>query len=76
MRKDKQNNQYFNIPKKLILEEKYKRLSSDAKLVYAYMTTENENATLEEIAEFLGMTKQSIDVNMGNNSLCYLVIII
>ena len=42
----------FSIPKKLILEKKYKRLSSDAKLVYAYMTTENEDTTLEEIAEF------------------------
>ena len=61
MRKDKQNNKYFNIPKKLILEEKYKRLSSDAKLVYAYITTENEDTTLEEISEFLGMSKQVIE---------------
>ena len=61
MRKDKQNNQYFNIPKKLILEEKYKMLSSDAKLVYAYITTENEDTTLEEIAEFLGMDKQTVE---------------
>lgn len=60
MKKEKQNNKYFIIPKKLILEEKYKRLSSDAKLVYAYMTTENENATLEEIAEFLGMSKTDV----------------
>lgn len=60
MRKGKQNNQYFSIPKKLILEEKYKRLSSDAKLVYAYITTENENATLEEIAEFLGMSSTDV----------------
>lgn len=61
MRKDKQNNKYFSIPKKLILEEKYKRLSSDAKFVYAYMTTENENATLEEISEFLGMSKEKVE---------------
>ena len=61
MRKDKPNNKYFNIPKKLILEEKYKRLSSDAKLVYAYITTENEDTTLEEISEFLGMSKQVIE---------------
>ena len=61
MRKDKQNNKYFSIPKKLILEEKYKRLSSDAKLVYAYITTENEDTTLEEISEFLGMSKQVIE---------------
>ena len=61
MRKEKQNNKYFNIPKKLILEEKYKRLSSDAKLVYAYITTENEDTTLEEISEFLGMSKQAIE---------------
>lgn len=61
MRKDKPNNKYFNIPKKLILEEKYKRLSSDAKLVYAYITTENEDTTLEEIAEFLGMSRQDVE---------------
>lgn len=61
MRKDKKNNKYFNIPKKLILEEKYKRLSSDAKLVYAYITTENEDTTLEEISEFLGTSKQVIE---------------
>ena len=61
MRKDKPNNKYFNIPKKLILEEKYKRLSSDAKLVYAYITTENEDTTLEEISEFLGMSKPVIE---------------
>ena len=61
MRKEKQNNKYFNIPKKLILEGKYKRLSSDAKLVYAYITTENEDTTLEEISEFLGMSKQVIE---------------
>ena len=61
MKKEKQNNKYFSIPKKLILEEKYKRLSSDAKLVYSYLTTENENATLEEIAEFLGMREQAIE---------------
>ena len=54
------NNKYFSIPKKLILEEKYKRLSSDAKLVYAYMTTENEDTTLEEIAEFLGMSRKDV----------------
>ena len=61
MRKEKQNNKYFSIPKKLILEEKYKRLSSDAKLVYSYLTTVNENATLEEIAEFLGMSKKAVE---------------
>jgi len=61
MRKDKPNNKYFSIPKKLILEEKYKRLSSDAKLVYAYMTTENEDTTLEEIAGFLGMRRQDVE---------------
>jgi len=61
MKKEKQNNKYFSIPKKLILEEKYKRLSSDAKLVYAYITTENEDTTLEEISEFLGMSKQAIE---------------
>ena len=61
MRKERQNNKYFSIPKKLVLEEKYKRLSSDAKLVYAYMTTENENATLEEIAEFFGMSKEKVE---------------
>ena len=61
MRKDKPNNKYFSIPKKLVLEEKYKRLSSDAKLVYAYITTENEDTTLEEISEFLGMSKQVIE---------------
>ena len=61
MKKEKQNNKYFSIPKKLILEEKYKRLSSDAKLVYAYMTTENDNATLEEISEFLGMSKETVE---------------
>ena len=60
MRKDKQNNQYFSIPKELVLEEKYKRLSSDAKLVYSYLTTENENAFLEEISEFLGMSKEKV----------------
>ena len=59
--KRKANNKYFSIPKKLILEEKYKRLSSDAKLVYAYITTENEDTTLEEISEFLGMSKQAIE---------------
>ena len=61
MRKDKQNNKYFSIPKKLILEEKYKRISSDAKLVYSYLTTENQNATLEEIADFLGMSKEKVE---------------
>jgi len=61
MKKEKQNNKYFSIPKKLILEEKYKRLSSDAKLVYAYMTTENEDTTLEEIAGFLGMRRQDVE---------------
>ena len=60
MRKDKQNNQYFSIPKKLILEEKYKRLSSEAKLVYAHITTENEDTSLEEITEFLGMSKKAV----------------
>lgn len=55
MKKEGRNDEYFNIPKKLILEEGYKRLSSDAKLVLAYMMTENENASLEEIGEFLGM---------------------
>ena len=61
MRKDKQNNQYFSIPKKLILEEKYKRLSSDAKLVYSYLTTENENAALEEISEFFGISNEKVE---------------
>lgn len=61
MKKEGRNNEYFNIPKKLILEEKYKRLSSDAKLVLAYMTTENENATLEEIAEFLGIPQNAVE---------------
>ena len=61
MRKDKPNNKYFSIPKKLILEEKYKRLSSDAKLVYSYLTTENENVTLEEIAEFFGMSREKVE---------------
>lgn len=60
MKKEGRNNEYFNIPKKLILEEEYRGLSSDAKLVYAYISTENENATLEEIAEFLGMSKQAV----------------
>ena len=66
MRKDKQNNQYFSIPKKLVLEEKYKRLSSDAKLVYSYITTENENATLEGISEFLGMSKTEVKKALGD----------
>ena len=61
MKKEGLNKKYFKIPKKLILEEKYRGLSSDAKLVYAYITTENENATLEEIAEFLGMSKKSVE---------------
>ena len=61
MRKNKQNKKYFNIPKRLILEEQYRGLSSDAKLVLAYITTENENATLEEIAEFFGMSEQSVE---------------
>ena len=61
MKKEKPNNKYFSIPKKLILVEKYKRLSSDAKLVYSYLTTVNENATLEEIAEFLGMSKKAVE---------------
>jgi len=65
MRKDKQNNKYFSIPKKLILEEKYKRLSSDAKLVYTYITTENEDTTLEEISEFLGMSRQDVESALG-----------
>ena len=60
MRKEEQN-KYFSIPKKLILEEEYKKLSSDAKLVLAYMMTENANAGLEEIAEFLGMSKKSVE---------------
>lgn len=59
MRKEGLNKKYFNIPKKLILEEKCKRLSSDAKLVYAYISTENENATLEEIVDFFGMSKKA-----------------
>lgn len=61
MKKEELNNKYFNIPKKVILEEEYKRLSSDAKLVYAYITTENENASLEEIAEFFGMSKGNVE---------------
>ena len=52
MRKEKQNNKYFSIPKKLILEEKYKRLSSDTKIWYTYITTKNEDTTLEEILLF------------------------
>ena len=48
----------------MILEEKYKRLSSDAKLVLAYITTENENATLEELADFLGMGNQAVEMAM------------
>ena len=44
----------------MILEEGYRGLSSDAKLVYAYITTENANAGLEEIAEFLGMSKETV----------------
>ena len=61
MKKEGLNNKYFNIPKKVILEEGYRGLSSDAKLVYAYISTENENATLEEIAEFLGMSEQAVE---------------
>ena len=61
MKKEGRNNEYFNIPKKLILEEGYRGLSSDAKLVYAYIATENENATLEEIADFLGMSEQVVE---------------
>ena len=61
MKKEGRNNEYFNIPKKLILEEEYRGLSSDAKLVYAYITTENETAGLEEIAEFLGMRVQAVE---------------
>ena len=61
MKKEGRNNEYFNIPKKLILEEEYRGLSSDAKLVYTYITTENENATLEEIADFLGMSEQVVE---------------
>ena len=60
MKKEGRKNKYFNIPKKLILEERYRGLSSDAKLVYAYITTENENATLEEIGGFLGMSQQVV----------------
>ena len=60
MKKEGRNDEYFNIPKKLILEEGYRGLSSDAKLVYAYITTENESAGLEEIAEYLGMSKQTV----------------
>ena len=61
MKKEGRNDEYFNIPKKLILEEGYRGLSSDAKLVYAYITTENENATLEEISDFLGVSKQAVE---------------
>ena len=61
MKKEGRKNKYFNIPKKLILEEEYRGLSSDAKLVYAYITTENENATLEEISDFLGVSKQAVE---------------
>ena len=61
MKKEERNNEYFNIPKKLILEEGYRGLSSDAKLVYAYISTENENATLEEIDEFLVMSKRNVE---------------
>ncbi len=60
MKKERRNNEYFNIPKKLVLEEEYKKLSSDAKLVLAYIMTENANAGLEEIAEFLGMRVQAV----------------
>ena len=61
MKKERRNDKYFNIPKKLILEEEYKKLSSDAKLVYAYITTENAKATLEEVAGFLGMSEQAVE---------------
>ena len=61
MKKEGRNDEYFNIPKKLILEEEYRGLSSDAKLVYAYITTENANAGLEEIAKFLGMSKKNVE---------------
>ena len=61
MKKERRNDKYFNIPKKVILEEGYRGLSSDAKLVYAYISTENENGTLEEIAEFLGMSEQAVE---------------
>ena len=47
-------------PKLYIFAWHLQRLSSDAKIVYSYITTENENATLEEIAEFLGMSKESV----------------
>ena len=60
MKREIQDKTYFNIPKKLILEEKYKRLSSDAKLVYAYLITENKNATPEEILDFFGMSKKTL----------------
>ena len=61
MKKERRNNEYFNIPKKLVLEEEYKKLPSDAKLVLAYIMTENANAGLEEIAEFLGMSEQVVE---------------
>ena len=61
MKKEGRNNEYFNIPKKLILEEGYRGLSSDAKLVLAYITTENANASLEEISEFLGMSERVVE---------------
>ena len=64
MRKEEQN-KYFSIPRKLILEEEYKRLSSDAKLVLAYIMTENANAGLEEIAKFLGMSTKSVEKALG-----------
>ena len=60
MRKEEQN-KYFSIPRKLILEEEYKGLSSDVKLVLAYIMTENANAGLEEIAEFFGMSKDKVE---------------
>ena len=64
MRKEEQN-KYFSIPRKLILEEEYKGLSSDVKLVLAYIMTENANAGLEEIAEFLGMSEQVVKKALG-----------
>ena len=48
-------------PKLYIFAWHLQRLSSDAKIVYSYITTENENATLEEIAEILGISKESVE---------------
>lgn len=52
---------FYRIPKILFTDKHFSKLSSDAKLVYSYMTTENENTALEEIAEFLGMSKEKVE---------------